>query len=75
MEGRATREWNPIELRRHIGYVIQEVGLFPHYTVEQNIALVPRLERWAAASSDRACKELLALVGLDPSQFLAALSA
>src|ERR1700693_3821268 len=46
VEGRATIEWDAIELRRHIGYVIQEIGLFPHFTVEQNISLVPRLERW-----------------------------
>jgi osmoprotectant transport system ATP-binding protein len=49
VEGRATVDWDPIALRRHIGYVIQEIGLFPHYTVEQNIALVPRLEGWPDA--------------------------
>src|SRR5205823_6241883 len=46
VEGRDTREWEPIRLRRRIGYVLQEVGLFPHMTVEGNIAIVPRLERW-----------------------------
>ena len=46
VEGRSTLEGDPIELRRRIGYVIQEVGLFPHFTVEQNISLVPRLEHW-----------------------------
>src|SRR6202167_1285642 len=44
VEGRSTVDWDPITLRRHIGYVIQDTGLFPHYTVEQNISLVPRLE-------------------------------
>src|SRR5215510_7928469 len=44
VEGRSTREWNPIALKRHIGYVIQDVGLFPHFTVAENIGLVPKLE-------------------------------
>src|SRR5246127_1107526 len=46
VEGRPTTEWDPIRLKRHIGYVIQEVGLFPHFTVEQNVGLVPTLEQW-----------------------------
>ena len=46
VQGRDTREWDPIRLRRTVGYVIQEVGLFPHLTVADNIAVVPRLERW-----------------------------
>src|SRR5262247_2849895 len=46
VEGRATTDWDPIRLRRRIGYVIQEIGLFPHFTVAQNIGLVPRLEKW-----------------------------
>src|SRR6476661_11287971 len=48
VEGRDTREWEPIRLRRRIGYVLQEVGLFPHMTVANNVAVVPRLERWTA---------------------------
>ena len=48
VDGRSTDEWDVIQLRRHIGYAIQEAGLFPHYTVEDNVALVPRLERWDA---------------------------
>jgi len=48
VEGRSTLDWDAIALRRHIGYVIQETGLFPHYTVEQNVSLVPRLDGWAA---------------------------
>jgi len=69
VEGRATREWDPIDLRRHIGYVIQEVGLFPHFTIEQNISLVPRLERWPAERTQTRVKELLDLVDLDFDKF------
>src|SRR6266567_2374735 len=46
IEGRSASEWDVIQLRRKIGYAIQEAGLFPHYTVQENIALIPRLERW-----------------------------
>jgi len=70
VEGRKTIEWDPIELRRHIGYVIQEAGLFPHYTVEKNIALVPRLAGWPEGQIHTRVKDLLALVGLDPAIFL-----
>jgi osmoprotectant transport system ATP-binding protein len=70
IEGRKTTAWDPIELRRHIGYVIQETGLFPHYTIEQNISLIPRLERWPAARASVRVQELLTLVGLDPAHFL-----
>ena len=64
--GRSLREWDLIRLRRMIGYVIQEVGLFPHFTVERNIAIVPQLERWPAARIAERVQELLRLVGLDP---------
>jgi osmoprotectant transport system ATP-binding protein len=70
IEGRRTVDWDPIALRRHIGYVIQETGLFPHYTVEQNISLIPRLEGWSQAQIRGRAQELLALVGLDPRLFL-----
>ncbi|MGD0955530.1 MAG: ATP-binding cassette domain-containing protein [Candidatus Acidiferrales bacterium] len=70
VEGRPTVAWNPIALRRHIGYVIQEAGLFPHYTVEQNVSLVPRLEGQPSAHIRSRVEELLALVGLDPGTFL-----
>lgn len=70
IEGRRTIDWDPIALRRHIGYVIQETGLFPHYTVEQNVSLVPRLERWPEPQIRARARELLALVGLDPGLFL-----
>ena len=45
VEGKATSDWDPIRLRRHIGYVIQDAGLFPHFTVAENVGLVPKLEK------------------------------
>jgi osmoprotectant transport system ATP-binding protein len=62
--GRDTREWDPIRLRRSIGYVIQDVGLFPHMTVAANIGVVPRLEGWDPARIQARVAELLDLVGL-----------
>jgi osmoprotectant transport system ATP-binding protein len=70
VEGRSTLEWDPIALRRHIGYVIQETGLFPHYTVEQNVCVTPRLGGWDRLRMRRRAEELLALLGLDPSVYL-----
>jgi osmoprotectant transport system ATP-binding protein len=58
-------------LRRGIGYVIQEVGLFPHFTVAGNVGLLPRLEQWPTDRIERRVRELLALVGLDPDTFAA----
>src|SRR5271169_388922 len=69
VEGRATTAWNPIELRRRIGYVIQETGLFPHFTVARNVGLVPRLLGWPEARIDARVKELLERVGLPPEEF------
>ncbi|HWP36857.1 MAG TPA: ATP-binding cassette domain-containing protein [Gemmatimonadales bacterium] len=69
VEGRSTREWDRVRLRRRVGYVIQEVGLFPHMTVERNVGLVPRLERWPPARTRARVEELLALVGLPHEQF------
>jgi osmoprotectant transport system ATP-binding protein len=63
---RPIREWDVIRLRRMIGYVIQEIGLFPHFTVERNIGLVPKIESWAAHRIHDRVQELLKLVGLDP---------
>lgn len=71
VEGLATTNWDPIRLRRRIGYVIQEVGLFPHFTVERNVGLVPALESWEAERIRARVFELLRLVGLDPGQFAA----
>ena len=67
--GRPTTDWDPIRLRRGIGYVIQDAGLFPHFTVAQNIALVPSLEKWDAARTAARVNELLSLVGLEPAQY------
>lgn len=67
--GRATTEWDPYELRRGIGYVIQEAGLFPHFTVAENIALVPTLEKWGGKRITTRVRELLELVGLASSDF------
>src|SRR5437899_10479033 len=69
VEGRSTLEWDPIRLRRRIGYVIQEVGLFPHFTVERNIGLVPSLESWPPEKIVARVRELLELVGLEPNLF------
>jgi osmoprotectant transport system ATP-binding protein len=66
VDGRSTREWDAIRLRRMIGYVIQEVGLFPHFTVERNIALVPKIENWPPERIGQRVRELLSLVGLEP---------
>ena len=65
VNGRRTAEWDPIRLRRGIGYVIQDGGLFPHFTVERNIALVPRIENWPQARVAARVRELLATVGLN----------
>lgn len=69
VEDKPTTEWDVIRLRRQTGYVIQEAGLFPHFTVERNIALVPVLEGWEAERVRERVRELLALVGLDPNRF------
>src|SRR5271154_5401615 len=69
VQGRPTSEWDAIRLRRGIGYVIQEGGLFPHFTVAQNIGLVPKLEKWEPARIAKRVEELLILVGLDPREF------
>ena len=69
VEGRSTVESDPIRLRRGIGYVIQEAGLFPHFTIAQNVALVPTLEKWDQTRISARVEELLHLVGLDPADF------
>jgi osmoprotectant transport system ATP-binding protein len=73
VEGKRTIDWNAIDLRRRIGYVLQEAGLFPHYTVAENVALVPRLENWNEAEIKAKVSEMLTLVGLDPAKFAARL--
>jgi osmoprotectant transport system ATP-binding protein len=69
VDGKTTSEWDPIELRRDIGYVIQDTGLFPHFTVERNIAVVPRLKGWPEDRTNQRVRELLNLVGLNPDVF------
>lgn len=65
VNGRQTRQWDPIQLRRGIGYVMQEGGLFPHYTVEKNIGLVPRIEGWDENRVQDRVRELLTIVRLN----------
>ena len=69
VQGRPTTDWDPIELRRRIGYVIQETGLFPHFTVAANVAVVPRLNAWPQGRIDDRVNELLTRVGLPPKDF------
>jgi osmoprotectant transport system ATP-binding protein len=69
VDGKSVRSANPIALRRGMGYVIQETGLFPHFTVERNVGLVPELLGWPAEERARHSRELLATVGLDPASF------
>jgi osmoprotectant transport system ATP-binding protein len=63
--GRSVRERTPYELRRDIGYVIQQTGLFPHRTVAENLATVPRLLGWDKARIEARIEELMGLIGLD----------
>ena len=69
VEGKATTAWDVIRLRRRTGYVIQEAGLFPHFTVAENVALVPTLENWDEERTRARVEELLSLVGLEPARF------
>ena len=69
VEGTLTRDWNVIELRRHIGTVLQDDGLFPHFSVAQNIALVPELLGWENQKIEARAREMLELVNLPPDQF------
>jgi osmoprotectant transport system ATP-binding protein len=69
IDGRDIRSVKLTELRRHMGYVIQQVGLFPHYTVAANVATVPRLLAWPKKKIEARTDELLDLVGLEPDRF------
>ncbi len=69
VQGKVTTAWDAIPLRRQIGYVIQESGLFPHFTIERNIGLVPALLGWKPLQIKTRVHELLHLVGLEPEQF------
>ena len=69
VNGKATTEWDPIALRRSIGYVLQEAGLMPHMSVAANVGLVPSLEGWDEQRHADRIKEMMELVGLDPAKF------
>jgi osmoprotectant transport system ATP-binding protein len=69
VDGRKTTEGNAIELRRRIGYVLQDGGLFPHMTVAQNVGLVMSLQDTNAAGTTKRSAEMLNLVGLEPAKF------
>lgn len=69
VDGKSTREWNPITLKRRTGYVIQDVGLFPHFTVARNVGLVPRLDGWKEPDVERRVDELLTTVGMPAGEF------
>ena len=69
VSGRCTTDWDPYELRRRIGYVLQDVGLFPHMTVADNVALVPRLAGWDEQRIVARVNELLGLVDLPPDDY------
>jgi len=67
--GEDIRDVDVVKLRRRIGYVIQQVGLFPHMTIAENIATVPKLLKWSKEKIDARVEELLYLVGLEPNEF------
>ena len=69
VQGRDVRDWDIIRLRRGIGYVIQETGLFPHLTVRENVCLVPHLENWTADRVTSRYAEVLESVGLSPALY------
>jgi osmoprotectant transport system ATP-binding protein len=69
VEGQRLPDWNLIRLRRRIGYVIQEIGLFPHLNIEENVSLVPGLENWPAERIKKRYAEVMHLVGLDAAEF------
>lgn len=69
VSGKSTVEWDAIELRRHIGYVLQDSGLMPHFTVAGNVEIVPRLLGWDEQRRHERTVEMLELVGLSPAKF------
>jgi osmoprotectant transport system ATP-binding protein len=70
VDGRSTRQWDPIRLRRRIGYVLQDIGLFPHLSIAGNIGIVPTLEGWEPSRIDTRVKEVLHMVCLEPVDFM-----
>ena len=69
VEGVDIKTVDPVELRRRLGYVIQQVGLFPHMTIKENITVIPSLMKWDRRRMDERADELLKLVGLEPGEF------
>lgn len=69
IDGKNIKNLNPVELRRSIGYVIQQIGLMPHMTVKENIVLVPKLLKWSQEKKDEKARELIRLVDL-PEEYL-----
>jgi osmoprotectant transport system ATP-binding protein len=69
VSGRPTTEWDAVDLRRHIGFVLQEAGLMPHFSVAENIGLVPTLLGWERERIDKRVREMMDLVGLDAAKF------
>jgi len=69
VENKSTEDWDKIRLRRRIGYVLQEAGLFPHLTIAENVSLIPTLENWKDEDKRFRTSEMLELVGLDPKNF------
>lgn len=67
--GKNTREYDPVQLRRKIGYVIQQIGLFPHMTVRENIATIPKILKWSKTRIETETDRMLKLVQLDPDEF------
>ena len=70
INGKNILDQDPVQLRRHIGYMIQNVGLFPHYTIGENVAVVPRLLKWQPNKITEAVRKNLELVGLEPDRFI-----
>lgn len=69
IDGKDINTLDPVALRRNIGYVIQQIGLFPHYTIEENIALIPKLKKWDERKIKERVNQLMDMVGLEPGIF------
>jgi osmoprotectant transport system ATP-binding protein len=70
ISGKNIMDFSPVKLRRMLGYVIQSIGLFPHYTVAENIAIVPKLLEWNAGDIKKRSEELLQMLGLAPDEYM-----
>ncbi len=69
IDGEDINKLDPVYLRRNIGYVIQQIGLFPHYTIEENISLIPKLKKWKEPETKERVEKLMKMVGLEPDIF------